>query len=99
MTHPRPVLFTQAAKSVLDPIPWPVLVNPSGRVESGRPDAWHLIGFQKDLNEQKVDIPFDALTDIQDAVGTYPVFSAMDGSGLFVISQPVDNIHYYGKAE
>lgn len=99
MTHPRPILLTQAAKSVMDPMPWPILVNPNGRVESGRPDAWHLLGFQKDLSVQHVDIVFTDMNDIQEAVNTYPVFSALDGSGIFVVQQPVDNIRYYGKAE
>lgn len=97
---PNRILIQQASGDVKVPVPWPILVDLDGTVITGRPDAHALIGFQSDPTVQHLDVPF--LTILPDslhhAIGKYPVFSNKDGkSGLFVITQPVASIDYYGK--
>lgn len=83
-------IIQQAADSDLR-MPWPIRVEENRSISAGRPDAASLLGFQKG-EEQSIDILADDGWTLEEVIGTYPVFSAKDGSGIFVIQSPITSI-------
>lgn len=84
------LIIQQTTNNVSEPMPWPIEVNERGEVLSGRPDAFALLGFQKDPTIQHIDLPFLRLVDPADAVGMYPVFSG--GGTIYNLTQPVAEV-------
>lgn len=67
----------------LTKLPYPFYVNEDGEV--GRQDFWqgdpaHVIGFQRDLAKQSIDLWWDEVVqDPKQAVGTYLVTTSAEG--------------------
>jgi hypothetical protein len=78
-------------------LPWPVGILADGTVTSGRPDAYKLLGFQRFRHVQSLDVTLTvALETPSEAIGRYPVYSAEDGSGIFVVLERVATFDVVG---
>lgn len=75
---------------------WPVRITVDGVVTHGRPDAFHLIGFQKYKHVQHMDLTLADAISGTSPVGMYAVYSSTDGSGLFAVLEKVATFEAVG---
>lgn len=75
--------------------PWPVLVGEDGRVISGRPDAWALIGFQRGLEQGIARVFADGITDPDWLVGKFPIYSDAFGDGMFAVLERIERFEVW----
>jgi hypothetical protein len=102
------LILRTAARADLS-MPWPIRIEADGTVTHGRPDAHRLLGFQRDLMVQQIDLDFDAALEALDrdpnpAVGMFPVYvgdlggpGVNDRTGIFVTGDAVVSLEAVGS--
>lgn len=90
----EPVLVIQQTADADLRRPSPVAIDTHAKVLHGRPDAVHLVGFQR-TEDLRVDLLADDAMDADpaDLVGMFPVYIGTDG-GFFSILQPVTSAKF-----
>lgn len=97
VTVRSPVLCIQPQNQPNNKRPKPYYINPEDgtvrRQDYWRGDPAQLVGFQYDLDENQVDLDVETWQagDIQDAIGTYPVFISSDGS-MYTLKWPIESV-------
>lgn len=101
------IIMRTASRADLS-MPWPVRIEADGAVTHGRPDARTLLGFQRVLEVQTIDLTLEQALEGLDrrpnpAIGMFPVYfgdlggpGVNDSTGIFVTGDAVTEFEAVG---